>query len=140
VLLSGDSDNDSDVDIHDVTFLLYRWGLPPQDGGCPWDGTRDADFSLDGAVSSPDYVIVSANWLQLTTCPCSAKTPGGSNGIVATSIDAAALPAAVVARTDLNEDGIIDAEDVRIFEAREGLPNLLSTRMRTGAVVRPSRD
>ena len=42
----GDTDNDGDVDINDVTLFLLQFGQFASPGGCPWDGvTRDADFS-----------------------------------------------------------------------------------------------
>src|SRR5262249_48946541 len=35
VLPGGDTDNDSDVDINDVTFFIVRYGRAAQSGGCP---------------------------------------------------------------------------------------------------------
>jgi len=82
VLLGGDSDNDSDVDIHDLTFLMFTFGslAVPQD--CPWTpANRDADFSNSGDAGSDDFSILSDNWLMFSTCLCTAPaTDGGGVG------------------------------------------------------------
>jgi hypothetical protein len=70
-LLAGDTDNDGDVDINDVTFYIATFGDLAALGGCPWDGvTRDADFSNNGAVGAEDYTLLTGQWLTLSTCGC----------------------------------------------------------------------
>lgn len=135
-LRGGDTDNDSDVDINDVTWLLATFGNSPSYGGCPWDGsTRDADFSNNGNVGSEDYTFLTANWLTITSCACTLPRPGGLQApveIVATrsSVRTSALPANVVQKADLNRDGIVDYKDVRMFEIQHGLTGALSTKIR----------
>jgi hypothetical protein len=68
VLRAGDTDNDDDVDAADLTFLQDQMGLPPQAGGCPWDGTRDADLNCDGIVDEADEALLSGNIGQLGEC------------------------------------------------------------------------
>jgi hypothetical protein len=65
-LLPGDADNDGDF--HDVTWLLFTFGDLAAAGGCPWNGTRDADFNNGGAVGSDDYSLMSSNFLTATAC------------------------------------------------------------------------
>ncbi len=143
LLLAGDTDNDSDVDINDVTWLMFQWsggGLPAA-GGCPWDGTRDADFNNSGfAGGTSDYLLLSGNWLSWSTCPC-AKAAHRGDALrpatrIVTSLPAAELPAPVAAVVDRNGDGVFDHHDVRDFEDASGLPHALSTKMERSA--RPS--
>lgn len=81
VLLGGDTDNDAEIDIDDVFFLLAQFGEFAVVGSCPWTDTSlpDADFSNDGVVGSEDYAILSSSWLASTNCPCAAPAtaPGG---------------------------------------------------------------
>jgi hypothetical protein len=138
VLLGGDTDNDSDVDINDVTYTIWTYGEPAADGGCAWDGTRDADFDNDGAVSTGDYTFFVENWHEFGHCGCGALT--GSDGAprameaatldVRRSLDTSRLSRKVARRLDLNDDGVFDFRDVREFEERHGLGNGLSLKMR----------
>jgi hypothetical protein len=87
-LLAGDTDNDGDVDINDVTYFVATFGDLAAYGGCPWDGvTRDADFSNNGAVGGEDYTLLTGQWLTMSSCGCilpsqglassSVRRPGG---------------------------------------------------------------
>lgn len=136
-LQGGDTDNDGDVDINDVTLFLAQFGTTASAGGCGWDGTRDADFSNDGAIGSEDYSFLTANWLTITSCGCAPPSGGGgawghgpsadpdlgraSQGRVATRTLRPALKSA-----DLNGDGWVDARDALIFERANGLDHGLS--------------
>jgi len=124
-LRAGDTDNDGDVDINDVTLLLAQFGAPEPPGGCPWQGIRGADFSNNGTVAAEDYSLLTPEWLTTSECGC-AMTP---SAIVQTRTRAADLAPWVASRVDLNRDGSVSHEDVRIFEQRHGLPNTLSTRI-----------
>jgi hypothetical protein len=129
----GDTDNDGDVDINDVTFLLVQFGGPEPAGGCPWNGMRGADFNNDGNVGTPDYTILVPQWLTMTECePCAVpftvSKPGGRS-LPLTSIPTTQLDPRVAEKADLNRDGLVDFRDVRAFEIREGLPDTLSTSM-----------
>ncbi len=155
-LLSGDTDNDGDVDINDVTFLLFAYGASgPVPDACPYDGNRSADFSIDGAVGSQDYSIMQANWLKFTGCSCPAPLVSGNVddlrdtaapfalidrdqpvhfasraiGKRVVRIDASEVSAVVADVVDRNRDGVIDDKDVRIFENELGLPNTLSQKI-----------
>jgi len=129
VLRPGDTDNDGDVDINDVTWLIATWGAPHAPGGCPWDGTRDADFSNNGTVFTEDYSLLSAQWLEKTECLCvGGEGPQGLDGPRSILVG----PLSPTARlADLDGNGVVDWRDVRIFEQRHGLPETLSRRMRT---------
>lgn len=70
VLLGGDTDNDGDVDNDDLSFLLAQEGQPAAAGGCPWDGTRDADFSNNGGVLAEDFTYIFAHWNMTSACTC----------------------------------------------------------------------
>ena len=128
-LAGGDTDDDGDVDIDDVTWFLAQFGGLAVPGGCPWSGARDADFDLNGAIGSEDYTFLSANWLSLSACPSCPLTAGGggSSKVVRTALDR---------RADLDRNGTIDHLDVALFEDSLGLPRELSTRMRDSAVER----
>lgn len=147
LLLGGDTDNDNDVDINDVTLLLVQFGTFEGAGGCPWNGTRGSNFDLIGAVSASDYNLLSPNWLQFRNC-CNAfgwpilgpsgpmddsmdvARHTGTGEIARVSMAATELSPDAAAQADLNSDGVVDAADVEMFEARLGLPNDLSSRMR----------
>ncbi len=140
LLRGGDTDNDSDVDINDVTFYLSKFGFPAAAGGCPWNGTRDADFDNDGVDFGPDYNFLSGNWLQFSSCPCTLlqAPPGGGNrpGLRPVPvIDATEVAPDVALRADLTKDGKIDYRDVEAFEKAHGLPNTLSVKMKISAAT-----
>ncbi len=128
-LHGGDTDNDGDVDINDVTWFLFQFGQLAADGDCAWDGTRDADFDNNGAVGSSDYAFLTANWLSTSACGCLGPLPeiGPTD---ASDRVRRRVTTSMQASVDFNGDGWIDREDVRIFERRWGLPNALSERMR----------
>ncbi len=128
VLRSGDTDNDSDVDINDVTWLVLTFGDLASPGGCPYDGvTRDADYDQDGVVGSNDYTILSANWLQLTICGCGGASPADQR--VRTARLVRELGAGAAESLDRNADGWFDWRDVERFEREHGLSGELSRAM-----------
>jgi hypothetical protein len=139
-LEGGDTDNDGDVDINDVTWLLFQWSLGQEDGGCPWNGTRDADFSNNNNVGSEDYLFISDNWLTQTSCACTSAMLDPDDPEVVFGVNAvltADLPGYVGARVDMNADGIVNVRDVEIFEALYQLDGSLSDAMRS-ATARPA--
>jgi hypothetical protein len=121
----GDTDNDGDVDIDDVTWFLFQFGSFTAAGGCPWDGaTRDADFSLNTVVGSEDYTFLVANWLTVTGCGGCDASAGRTPRTTTPVVDA------VTSLADLDGDGAVDYKDVALFEDSHGLPADLSRRMR----------
>jgi hypothetical protein len=136
-LRSGDTDNDSDVDIHDVSYLIFTYGGPEGAAACPFDNVRGADFSNDGNVGAEDYTFITANWLEFSSCSCTFlppppnPNPEGLDRMVA--IEAELLAPEVAAKADMNADGRVDHKDVRLFEDRYGFDNLLSDKMRMSA-------
>jgi hypothetical protein len=138
---AGDTDNDSDVDINDVTYLIYTYGDPAADGGCAWDGTRDADFSNSLGAGSEDYTFLVQNWHQYSTCDCTALIMAGRVRIAdrapldtRSSVKVSTLRRGMAARVDLNADGVFDVKDVRAFELRHGLGHALSSKMHEEAI------
>jgi len=124
LLEGGDTDDDGNVDINDVTFFMIHFGDLAASGGCPWDGTRDADFDLNGAMGSEDYAFLSSNWLTATACPCSfALGPHRSKRTLP-------VRSAAEAAVDFDGNGRIDFADVELFEAHHELSGTLSRRMR----------
>jgi hypothetical protein len=124
----GDTDDDGDVDINDVTWFLSQFGDLAVAGGCPFNGTsRDADFSNNGAIASEDYAFLVANWLTTSGCACALTYAGTRDVHLAGSV---AVSGPALEALDLNADGTIDADDVQLFETRHGLPDDLSRRMR----------
>lgn len=155
-LHSGDTDNDGDIDINDVTYLLFAFGSSGAvPDACPYDGVRTADFSLNAAVAGEDYSILQGNWLLFTACNCALPFSGpdvedlGPDGVDLRPIDGDAVSFSKRARgkrvlrlrtsevsrsvadvVDVNRDGIIDDQDVRAFEIEFGLPSTLSRKIR----------
>jgi hypothetical protein len=142
-LSGGDTDDDGDVDIVDVTLVMAQFEELAADGGCPWDGTRDADFDNNGFVGSADYFLLTESWLAETECDCTTPMhapgwpgPNGGSGRLWLERASSDLPAEVMAKVDMNADGIVDWSDVQRFEQTNGLPNTLSESMRRAGVQR----
>jgi hypothetical protein len=138
LLRGGDTDNDNDVDMNDVTYLIYVYGQGAIYGDCPWNGiARDADFSNNSSVGTEDYALIVENWLEyVDACECARSwTPG--EGFIADrkrvqwriAVNASTIAAKVAVQIDLNYDGVLDVEDVRVFERYYGLGNALSSKM-----------
>jgi hypothetical protein len=149
VLLGGDTDNDNDVDINDVTLFISQFGTLSAPNTCPWDGVRDADFSNNGARLAEDYTFLSDNWQLFRSCcggpgwPLIAPPDGGDgkhplDDAAGTtrpvlSLRTANLPPEIAESAEQNGDGVIDAQDVAIFEQKHGLDGSLSRSMRSAA-------
>jgi len=159
-LRSGDTDNDGDVDINDVTYLLFTFGSASSNAmTCPpmgMNAPRSADFSLNGITFTEDFTILQANWLMFTNCGCPTTglvadiheleeaeivrardlsrsvllVENGSGSSLVLRARADAFDPAVAAAIDLNRDGIIDHEDVSAFEDAYGLSKGLSSKIR----------
>ncbi|MBK8267071.1 MAG: HYR domain-containing protein [Planctomycetes bacterium] len=154
-LMGGDTDNDSDVDINDVTFFIFRFGTADPSYACGAYSTatdRGSDFSANGNVGSEDYVFLSDNWLEFTECPCSAPFITGPGDVILPmdevvtlqprvngkrSLSNSEMHPAVAAKVDINRDGKFDYRDVEKFEKEHGYPSTLSTKLRGGAVPGP---
>jgi len=135
-LEGGDTDNDGDVDINDVTWFMFQFGSLADAGGCAWDGTtRDADFSNDGAVGTEDYTFLTANWLSTSGCACFIPYEANPDGDVDPAAALFARNSRPVtkpwqAAVDLDRNGRLDHKDVREFEKRHGLSKRLSDLVR----------
>ncbi len=143
LLKGGDTDNDGDVDINDVTYFIFRFGTIASVGGCPWNSARDADFGNNGLVFGEDYNFLFGNWLGFSSCPCSLPALGGKAGALPgpgpAFVDAVALSTSelrtdVAAAVDLNCDGKFDYRDVERFEQLHGFSARLSSKLRSGRV------
>lgn len=130
-LVGGDTDNDGDIDINDVTLLLAQFGQLYHPGGCAWNGTRDADFSNNGAIAAEDYTFLTAAWLTTSGCSCLPIFGGGPINAQALPVRVQTSSSSSLSRADLNSDGWIDVKDVEVFEQRLGLGGDLSRRMRS---------
>ncbi len=137
-LRSGDTDNDSDVDINDVTLFISQFGqVSGALNACPFDGVRDSDFSLNGAIAGEDFTILQLNWLEFTTCTCLppfVQNPADSpiaddviaNDKVRTRVRVDSVDPNIALRSDLNGDGELDYRDVEIFETQNGFAPTIS--------------
>ena len=137
----GDTDNDNDVNETDVTNFLAWFGSFAAYGGCPWDGTCDADFSNNGAIMLEDYAFLVENWgPSSSTCPCEFDTVAACVERGDESRDgpvlASQLPPWAARKADLNGDGVVDFKDVEVFELEHGLPPDLSAKMKATAAAR----
>ncbi len=137
-LAGGDTDNDGDIDIHDVTLFIYQYNTfsAPRWGSCPWSGIRDTDFSLNGLVSIEDYTFLTTGWHTNSSCACTSLADGGMNelpkALLAKQVSAliTELDPEVGGSVDFNGDGVMDYKDVQLFEQANGLPNTLSKAMK----------
>jgi len=128
VLDGGDTDDDGDVDINDVTLFLAQFGDTFAFGGCPYGGVvKDADFNNGGAVGSDDYVFLTDNWLTTSSCGCTLSTGGMDPPRLRQSLR---VHDAMTAAADLNGDGMVNVRDVELFELQHVLSGQLSERMR----------
>ncbi|MFT7484190.1 MAG: hypothetical protein ACI9F9_000030 [Candidatus Paceibacteria bacterium] len=138
LLPGGDTDNDADTDINDVTWYMFQFGGLAIDGGSPWDGSRDADFSNNGAVGSEDYTFLTSNWLSVSACACSLPFENGSgaDGLGGTR-RRTETPVRRAWQVKLDVDGNrrLDYRDVRAFELANGLPSTLSEAIRSDTPV-----
>jgi HYR domain len=129
LLKAGDTDNDRDVDINDVTLLLAQFGMTVAPGTCPWDGTRNADFSNNGAVGAEDYSAMTPNWLQISAiCTCTGPQEGEEEE--RPGVRWLAVHDELTAAADLDRNGRVDVRDVEVLEQRFALSGELSKRMR----------
>jgi len=129
VLRSGDTDNDDDIDIDDVTWFLSQFGSPSLLQECPWAGTRDADFSRNGFVGTEDYTFLAENWLSRGGCDCESLLPMSRSVKIASKRATLRHDRAA----DLNRDGVIDFRDVVALEDRYSLSGRLSRAMKASA-------
>jgi hypothetical protein len=128
-LKAGDTDNDGDVDINDVTLFVAQFGTSPGDGGCPWNGTtRSADFSNNGPVGAEDYSVLTLNWLTTSSCACTFAQEGEDEE--RPGVRWLAVHDELTAAADLDRNGRVDVRDVEVLEKRYGLSGELSKRMR----------
>lgn len=130
VLDGGDTDNDGDVDINDVTLFLAQFGDLASSGGCAWDGTRDADFDNSTAVGSSDYASLVSGWLT-TSSPACFLASGAPNLVRPDLQRWIPVEDQYAAAADRNGDGRVDVRDVELFEREHGLSGALSRRMRS---------
>ena len=129
-LLSGDTDNDGDVDINDVTLLIAQFGLAATPDPSFDMQFRDADFSNNGVVGLEDYSFQTANFLTFTSSRCIPSFTGGGGGPGAgIRVTKAQVRTAIERRADLNGNGWVDVVDVRLFEEQHGLSGELSRAM-----------
>jgi hypothetical protein len=132
VLTLTGGDTDDDGDINDVTWFLGQFGDLAVAGGCPFNGTsRDADFSNNGAIAAEDYAFLVNGWLTSSGCAC-ALTYGGDRPGPHLQ-DSLQVSGPAQAAADLSGDGRVDADDVKLFEVRNGLSGELSAAMRASA-------
>ena len=131
-LTGGDTDDDGDIDINDVTWFLGQFGDLTVSGGCPFNGTsRDADFSDNGAIASEDYAFLVNGWLTSSGCACALTYGGNRPGPHLDGSLQVSTPAQAAA--DLSGDGRVDADDVELFEVAHGLSGELSALMRASS-------
>ena len=128
-LISGDLDNDNDVDVLDYTAMVPFIGGPAPLGAdtpCdsplipPPDGEDvHPDFTCDGQVQPIDFARIIAHLFESGDGPCGGTLfrSGPGTGVV-TRISVAELRSIGLghrAGADLNHDGWIDMTDIELF-------------------------
>ena len=153
VLIGGDTDNDSDVDINDLTWFLLQFGQAAVNLPCgpftPTPLTRDADFSLNSIVDAFDLQFFNSPAgfpIQPVPCTCDPVGVAQPGGRFATplesmrvSVPIGELDPQVGPAVDFNNDGIFDYRDVEIFERQHGLTNELSAKMKSLTPATPKK-
>ncbi|MEK6643079.1 MAG: thrombospondin type 3 repeat-containing protein [Planctomycetota bacterium] len=139
LLRGGDTDNDGDVDINDITWwvLTVAGGAGPAPT-CPMvvnPMTRSANFNNDGNVLITDYSFFlnlaaapGFGFPYLSTCNCAVQPPVMQAPKL--SIPTRELVAGDAVKLDINKDGVVDYRDIAVFEQRNRLPNTVSTKLR----------
>ena len=129
VLLGGDTDDDGDVDINDISLFIAQFGEPVGDvatgvGTCSEE--RNADFDNDGTIGGNDYTFFFDTFLMVTgpVCAPSSTLTAGRGSRMSLKATTARLR-----KLDTNGDGVFDVLDVEAFEVREGLSGELSRMM-----------
>ncbi len=135
-LAGGDTDGDGDVDINDVTWFMFQFGSVAAAGGCPWDGTRDADFDNAGSVGSGDYTFLTSNWLSVSSCACTLPLSNSGGDRHTSRATSTVVTEDWERRLDADRNGRLDHRDVRAFEDDRGLPNGLSEALRRQTPVK----
>ncbi len=144
ILIGGDTDNDSDVDINDLTWFLLQFSQPAVTLPCgpftPTPATRDADFSLNGLVDALDLQFFnSPAGFPIQPVPCVCDPVGVQQAgkfampleALRVSVPVTELDPQVGPFVDFNNDGVFDYRDVEIFERQHGLTHELSGRMKS---------
>jgi hypothetical protein len=133
LLRAGDTDDNDEIDINDVTFTFSEFGQsdPPivcdpdcEDDIFPASTLRGADFNNDGTVNFLDPSALNPNFGFNGTCTCAGPMPAQS---VKTEVDALDLAPAVAAKVDVDRNGVVNFLDIRLLELRHGLDHSLST-------------
>ncbi|HUN80789.1 MAG TPA: hypothetical protein VMV81_04690, partial [Phycisphaerae bacterium] len=155
LLRGGDTDNDGDCDINDVTqwVLTFSFSNGGNLPGCPWviANNRSANFNDDGRIENLDYsffvnlVAPPANTVPAlgfpvaSSCQCggtdSMPNGNGKGAMMKLSLKASDFTAQQAAMLDLNHDGVIDYKDIAIFERQNNLPTTISTKLHEAAAA-----
>ncbi|MCK6485539.1 MAG: hypothetical protein HUU22_16095 [Phycisphaerae bacterium] len=117
----GDANLDGRVDAADEAIVLTNLNIQPPSGGWGW---ADGDFDGDGYVTMSDYDCLTANcgfvgaWLGFDRADIDLS--GGSADATDRRIFVNVLlgldtECVHVNRSDLNEDGRVDGDDVQLF-------------------------
>ena len=130
-LLGGDTDNDADVDIHDITWFITQFGSTANAQGCASGfSLRDADFRNDGAVGGDDYTFLTSNYLLFKDRCCTLSDGPGLPLTAPGQHDRARAIDGHLKSVDFNGDEWVDVDDVELFERRHKLSGALSRAMR----------
>jgi len=132
---TGTVSQDNLVEITDFSILASRWNVAID----PTLATG-ADATGDGLQGTADFTAIQSNFLILGDaadgCPLAlSKSPGDRTRLLrgpsewdrlvrlgATHIRTNHLRIPNASRADLNDDGIVDVEDIRLFARRNALP------------------
>ena len=117
-LPGGDLNNDNLIDIRDFGVFTGQYGTSPA-LNTKWP-TRNADISCDGIVDSPDFSYIQINFLQIGDAAAGNAAPANAefaSALTSISVTEFAKEVGLRAayRADINRDGVIDLEDVRLF-------------------------
>ena len=104
--ITGWCEDDAEVGLSDIQFLLSQWGPCAESGPC------DADLNGNGYVAEGDLAILIAHW-----GPC--ELPGDINGDGEQNLEdlmKAGADDGLNCRADLDFNGTVDAGDLALAE------------------------
>jgi len=125
------------IDIVDYVALTAEWGTDYGTGDTPC-GTAGphGDIDGDGIVGLSDYAFISMNFLASAKECCGVVgLPAGATGTTEISVTEARLMGySEAARADLNGDGVINMDDMNLFDqgARPAVKNVRGIRKDAG--------
>lgn len=107
---------DDVIDVLDWGAYVVRHGLPVGNGSCGGVVVH-ADLDGNGLVDAADGSVILANFGRTSDAPCMALVDLSPTPVEAISVDELSrIGLADLVSADLNGDGVLDRQDIRVFQ------------------------